>query len=139
MGLKNLVIPTETINVPGNDPLVVRGLDLPSILFLVRHHQEALSDLFNKAQGGVFDDATVDAIALAVFETAPELAAKIIACACDEPDEWQNAMRLPVSVQVQIIERIGVLTFAAEGGVEKLLETVVKVLSGAARLPGKLA
>lgn len=139
MGLKNLVIPQVAIKVPDNEDLVVRGLGVDSIMFLVRHHRETLEVLFNKAQSGEFAAADADAIALELISSSGIMVGMIIACGAGEPDQWQKAMQLPVSIQAEALLQIGTLTFAAEGGVGKFMQTVLKVMSGVAALPAELA
>jgi len=139
VGLKNLVIPEVAIKVPGNDDLVVRGLGIDSVMFLVRHHRETLEDLFTQAQNGEIAAENAEKFAVELISASGVLCGMIIACGAGEPDAWQTAMQLPISIQVEAIVQIGILTFAAEGGVEKFMQTVVGVMSGVAALPGKLA
>lgn len=139
MGLKNLVIPEVAIKVPGNDDLVVRGLGIDSVMFLVRHHRETLEALFTQAQNGEISAENAEMFAVELISASGVLCGMIIACGVGEPEEWQTAMQLPISIQVEAIVQIGILTFAAEGGVEKFMQTVVGVMSGVAALPGKLA
>lgn len=139
MGLKNLVIPEVAIKVPGNEDLVVRGLGIDSVMFLVRHHRETLEALFTKAQKGEISAENADTLALELISASGILAGMIISCGAGEPEEWQAAMQLPVSIQLEALVQIGALTFAADGGVEKFMQTVVSVMSGVAALPGKLA
>ena len=139
MGLKNLVIPEVAIKVPGNEDIVVRGLGIDSVMFLVRHHRETLEALFTKAQNGEIAAENAEKFAVELISASGVLCGMIIACGAGEPEEWQKAMQLPVSIQVEAIVQIGILTFAAEGGVEKFMQTVVSVMSGVAALPGKLA
>jgi hypothetical protein len=134
MGLKNLVIASEIIKVPGNDDLVVRGLGLDSIVYLLRHNQSALEEVFAAAQNGSLNASSVEGLAATLADRAGPLAYMLIACGCGEPEEWRNAGGLPLSVQIEAIEKIVNLTFASEGGVEKFLETVTRMLSGAADL-----
>lgn len=139
MGLKNLVIPTETIKVPGNEDLVVRGLGIDSVMFLVRHHRETLEKLFEAAQAGGIDAANAESIVVEMISQSSVMAWMIIACGCGEPDEWERAKDLPISIQTEAIYKIGILTFAADGGVEKFMQTVLSVMSGVAALPAKFA
>ena len=62
----------------------------------------------------------------------------IIACGVGEPTEWQKAMQLPISIQAEALLHIGILTFAADGGAEKFMQTVLKVMSGVTALPANL-
>lgn len=139
MGLKNLVIPEVAIKVPNNDDLVVRGLGIDSVMFLIRHHRDMLEDLFNKTQSGEIDLGNAEKFAVNLISESGVLCGMIIACGAGEPENWQLAMQLPVSIQVEALYQIGVLTFAAEGGVEKFMQTVLSVMSGVAALPASLA
>lgn len=139
MGLKSLVIPEVAIKVPGNEDLVVRGLGIDSVMFLVRHHREFLEELFERAQAGEISGDSAEGLAIEVISKSGVMAGMLIACGAGEPDEWQKAMQLPVSIQTEALLHIGVLTFAADGGVEKFMQTVVNVMSGVAALPTKLA
>lgn len=139
MGLKNLVIPEVAIKVPGNEDIVVRGLGIDSVMFLIRHHREPLELLFTKAQNGEISTENAEAFAVEMISASGIMCGMIIACGAGEPEEWQKAMQLPVSIQAEALFQIGLLTFAAEGGVEKFMQTVVSVMSGVAALPGSLA
>jgi len=139
VGLKNLVIPEVAIKVPGNEDLVVRGLGIDSVTFLVRHHRETLEVLFNKSQSGEISAENAEQLAVEMISSSGVMCAMIIACGAGEPDAWQTAMQLPISIQVEALFQIGVLTFAAEGGVEKFMQTVLSVMSGVAALPARLA
>jgi len=139
VGLKNLVIPEVAIKVPNNDDLVVRGLGIDSVMFLIRHHRDMLEDLFNKTQSGEIDLGNAEKFAVNLISESGVLCGMIIACGAGEPENWQLAMQLPVSIQVEALYQIGVLTFAAEGGVEKFMQTVLSVMSGVAALPASLA
>lgn len=139
MGLKNLVIPEVAIKVPGNDDLVVRGLGIDSVMFLIRHHRDVLEELFSKSQTGELDLANTEKFVVELISSSGIMCAMVIACGAGEPELWQKAMQLPVSIQTEALYQIGVLTFAAEGGVEKFMQTVVNVMSGVAALPKSLA
>lgn len=139
MGLKNLVIPEVAIKVPGNDDIVVRGLGIDSVMFLVRHHRETLETLFGQFQSGEVAAEDAERLAVQMISSSGVMCAMIIACGAGEPDAWQMAMQLPVSIQTEALLQIGNLTFAAEGGVEKFMQTVLSVMSGVAALPAKLA
>jgi hypothetical protein len=134
MGLSNLVIASERVQVPGNEDLVVRGLGLDSIIFLVRNNQSGLEEIFSKVQNGGIEASSVEGLAVTLADRAGPLAFQIIACGVGEPDQWRQAALLPLPVQVEALEKIIRLTFAGEGGVEKFLETVTRMMSGAADL-----
>jgi len=137
MSLKNLVIPTATIQFPGNDDLVVRGLGLDSIVFLITNNKGPLVELFERVQSGDLDATSAEAFAMEMAGTFPVLTAQIIACGCGEPNEWPNAVNIPISIQLDLLVAIGELTFSAAGGLEKFMETVLKLVAGAAGLQAK--
>lgn len=134
MGLKNLVIASETVEVPGNEPLVVRGLGLDSVIFLVRNNQSGLEEVFSHVQNGTIQASSIEGLAVTLADRAGPLAFQIIACGAGEPSEWKQVAYLPLPVQVEALEKIIRLTFAGDGGVEKFLETVTRMMSGAADL-----
>lgn len=140
MSLKDLVIPSETILIPNNEPIVVRGLGLDSIVYLLRHHRTSAEELFQRAQDGSLDASSIEELAVTMIDQFASLAAMIISCGAGEPDEWPTAQKLPASVQIDAIVKIGSLTLIAEGGVEKMMETVIKVMAGVAglNLPSQL-
>ena len=63
---------------------------------------------------------------------APEIVAELIALASGDGDEESVAIaaRLPVPTQLDAIEKIAKLTFITEGGLPKLLETIVRLAQG---------
>ena len=108
-------------------------------MFLVRHHRDALELLFTRAQNGDISAESAETVALQVISSSGIMAAMIIACGAGEPEEWPKAMQLPISIQAEALMQIGLLTFAADGGVEKFMQTVLMAMSGVAALPAKLA
>lgn len=133
MGL-NFTLPTEKVVFPGGD-LTVRGLSLEDVTTLVRHHGAALSGLFatiTAAKSGEVDLDNMTAMASALATAAPRAAAEAIAIAADEPDKVDLAGQLNLTVQIEALEKIGALTFTSEGGIKKVLETVIRVAQGTA-------
>lgn len=124
MGLKDLVIPSETIQVPGGE-ITVRGLGLDSVIFLLRTHGGPLQEVYAKARAGEIDP---HALAGSLFEESATLAGCIIACAAGEPEEFEKAVALPAPTQVELLEAVGRLTFALEGGAKKFLETIERMM-----------
>ncbi len=147
MGLKNLVIGTATVMVPNGvdfEPLVVRGLGLDAVVSLLREQGPAMQAVYAKAilyaqraaDPSVATELSGDLV-VALLSDSPVLAAKMIALGCGEPDEWETVMVLPLSVQIELLEQIGILTFAAEGGAKKAVETVIRVMLGTQALFGR--
>lgn len=137
MDLKDLVIPSETVQIPNGTPgefveQPVWGLDPSHIAWLLQEQRDALEHFYAKAAANelAFDDYSV--IATALVKQAPVLLGSIIACGCRQPDKAvaETITRLPFPVQLDALEKIGRLTFAAEGGAKKFLETVVTMMAG---------
>lgn len=135
MTLKSLVVATATVKTSGGE-FTVRGLSLTDILFLVSKHRAAMKALFDKFVKGQSDVAleSYSNLGAALIESAPDVAAEIIALAADEPEEIETVKRISFPAQIEALERIGDLTFAAEGSPKKVVETVIRVLSGATNL-----
>lgn len=138
MSLKNLNFASETIKTSGGE-FTVRGLSLADITVLVRKHAQAMSEFFDKMKDG--ESLDLDNTAMlggALAEAAPELAAEVIALASGEPDAIEEARRLTFPTQVDALEKIANLTFDSEGGVKKVVEAVIRAMTGATGLLSSL-
>lgn len=132
--LKGYTPPNKSVAVPGNDPLVLRGLSLNDINFLVTGFKPEIMKVFKQFDGLIagkgMENLDLGTLVVVVFESAPPLAAAIIAVAADEADEATAVMRLPISVQLEAIKAIGDLTFQGEGGAKNVAEAVLKMIGG---------
>lgn len=131
MGLQNYKPPRHEFDLGAeNEPMSVRGLDLQSISVLIHHHlpdAEALFDLFaNRVQLGTSD---FQGLIMGIISDAPGFAANVIAMAADEPEAGPQVETMPFPLQVQIIEKIGELTFKDVGGLKKGLEKLMVLLN----------
>ena len=132
--LKELRLPEETIDTPGG-PLAVRGVSLSDIIALVRHHGPVIRSLFKKVMDGGDVKISLDAIGgmgQDLLAKSPEIVAELIALAAGDGDKdsIRIAGSLPFPVQIEAVEKIARLTFATEGGLGKLIETVIRVAQG---------
>lgn len=140
MSLKNLKLPTEVVNVPGGGSFTVRGLALADITAIVRGRGPQIRALFDQYAGRAMEsigDDDLNEIGSSLLEMAPEIAAVVIAHASEydpDPDTIGVAALLPFPVQLDAIEKIGKLTFDAEGGPKKVVETVIRVMQGTTNL-----
>lgn len=124
MKLSDFVVPTATVQLPGGDTFVVRGLALVDLVLLASKYREGLSEFFSEmkvrlatsGEAGLATSALVGMIA-----DAPTVAAETIALAMDEPDAAVSALRLPLELQVELLTAIWGLTFTTEEGPKKLL------------------
>ena len=133
MSLKDLVAQTATVSVPsagGPVPLVVRGLGLGAIMALMRNYGDTLESLYTKAAAGEMEADMLGGLISEAMARSGDLVADIIAWGCGEPDQADQCKLIPVGAQVELLEAILLLTFAAEGGPKKLMETVIRAMSG---------
>lgn len=127
MGLKNLKLPTEQVEVPGGGEFAVRGLSFVDVKSLLVKHSSELARLFAVVNGdGTADVNSVSNAAAAagqLINESPALAAEAIALASGEDDVFEIALSLPFPVQVDALTKIGKLTFASEDSAKKFLQT----------------
>lgn len=111
----------------------VRGLSIMDISSLLRVHMNDLEALFTmyeqEAAGMSFGNVALARYATRLISDAPGLVAHIIALACDEPEQVNNASRLPMIAQIEALKKIGTLTFEEVGGVKKLVEQMAELVS----------
>lgn len=108
----------------------IEGLSLEHVAVLVREHLpdiEALFDLFQNSNK--VGNADYLSAIQAIVTQAPGFAANVIALASGEPDSAPIAAKLPFPVQVDVITKIGDMTFSEVGGVKKSLELIVGLLA----------
>jgi len=111
----------------------VRGLSIMDCASLLRVHMDDLEHLFDmyeqEANGISFGNLAMAKYATRLIADAPGLVAHMIALASDEPDQLNNAARLPMIAQIDALKKIGTLTFEEVGGVKKLWEELMKLAS----------
>lgn len=128
MALSSYVERQDSVEIPGNEPLVVRGFSLPDILLLIHRHKGMVEELFGRVASGELKSDTVEQTIMAVVGEFSPVVGQVIASAAGEPDQWETAMRLPLGVQVEALDKIITLTFEANGGVEKFMGIIAKAL-----------
>ena len=147
MGLASFNPATETVAIPGGDTIAVRALSPEDIAVIVRSHYTVCRQLFDrfvreaamdavdqKVSGGLLGLGDLQDVLMEVLEKAPGLFADLIARGCGEPHLAHQARLLPLRVQQEAVEKIVTLTLTAEGGMEKLVEAVVKLVGSMASL-----
>lgn len=103
----------------GKPMLTVRGLNTDDISALVRHHIQDLQTLvktFSPDGKLLPENPNVDALLFSLITKFPTTAARMIALAADEPDQIENARKLPFPLQMEIALNIVKLTFEDVGG-----------------------
>lgn len=123
----DLVIVTELVQLPNGGKLVVRGLNGSHLTHILRKHAAACEELFHLAK--VLPPATsqVDLVADLMAHAEP-IAMEVIACAIGGPQYLEAACDLPPSVQLTILITCFNLTVEKEGGLEKLVESVIQII-----------
>lgn len=127
MGLKDLRLPTEPVEVPGGGSFAVRGLSLTDMRALVTKYSSELAQLFELfANDGSTDETRIGnaaATAAKFINESPAIAAEVIAIASGEHDVYEIVLLLPFPIQVDALTKIGKLTFASEDSAKKFLQT----------------
>lgn len=142
MGLRDIKLATASVEIPGNDDLVVRGLSVAHLSALAGTHLAVLTMLFNKAMAGKqsldMNDEGVLALGNTVLVAAPSLAADVIAMGSGDPSATDIASLLPFPVQLDALEKIIRLTFATEGALKNVVEIAVRALEGTTKAVAQL-
>lgn len=132
MGLRDLSIPEEVVEIPGGS-FAVRGLNVDDLSYLIRKHGPSMEKAYNgfmEKSAGSFAPEDVKDFLVPLVEYAPDLLAELIACAADDMEAAPIARRLPFPQQVDALEKIARLTFEAAGGAKKFGETIIRLLTG---------
>lgn len=126
MALKDYFEQTETVRIDASNSIQVSAVTLGSLLLLVKGRMDEVKALYDKAVAdGIDKNPTADTIVTFLAKEAPLLLGDIIAAAAGEPGEGAKASKLPIGVQLDALNKIMGLTFEAEGGVKKFVESVV--------------
>lgn len=107
----------------------VEGLSLEALATLVQHHLsdlEALFDLFQHFDKVENQDFTP--LVVSLIQQAPGFCANVIALASGEPDAAPQAARLAFPLQIEVLLKIGDLTFTEVGGPKKSMEMIAALL-----------
>lgn len=125
-----------------------RGLTPHDILSIIAANPVQVDQLFNKIEGNLKDQVVADESAEVIADnlqaqaadslrdiiaTMPDLVAKVIATACDSPDQWGHVRKnwvLPL--QFDAVTEIARLTFVDPPGFRRFVGNVM-ALAGAFR------
>lgn len=134
MALSDIVIPTQTIEYRGVK-FVVHGVtanDVMRMMFDAEKDVGRALDAFEKAQGA--DSADASRMIALLLREVPELVARLIASAADEPTAWPTVLRLPVSVQAEALSAVWNLTFEEPDSVKKFVASLTAIAKSMADL-----
>jgi hypothetical protein len=130
----NFTLQTETVSFPGGD-ITVRGLSFPDLAQIIDVNRDALVPLFDKYSGRkpeklIGED--VGSIVIDVIAAAPTAVTHIIALAADASDQFNQIAQIPIGAQIEILSKVGELTFKTSGGLGNLAKVVEKLVRSAA-------
>lgn len=130
MSLANFTPATDVVLFRGKPLTTVRGLSLDDIAILMRENLSDLDQLL-KLYAETDDRIAVAAtaqFAISVAKEMPQLVARTICLASDEPDAEDNARRLPIPTQIDALMKIIKLTFEDAGGAKKFFESLMQLV-----------
>jgi len=129
----------EDVTIPGNSGFQVRGISLPDVSLLIDLHEYLISgiaekvrnrkDLINGDDPVMVNEAMADLMSELIRES-PLLVGHIISICSDEPDTYNQAMSLPITVQIDALTKIAGLTFTDLASVKKLAADVMNMVRG---------
>ena len=129
MALSDFVLPRAELALPGGSSFSLRGLcfaDITRLLTTAESDVEQAIELFQA--GDTEDPAHQQAIISMILSKLPTLAAKVIACAADEPDAWKQASILPLPVQTEALTVVADLTFTEPDSLKKFVGHVTALV-----------
>lgn len=136
--LRAQLLVSKRVEVVGGGGFDVFGLSLPSIVAVCRNHFEDCRQLFmqlaSQSAGQQVTLAQATAIGDNLLLTAPRIAAEFIARSAGytESEAVDLFAALPFPVQLDALEKIASLTFTTEMPPKKVLEVVVRAVTGLA-------
>lgn len=132
--MQDLIIPTERVTWGKSveHGLEVRGLSFQDFTQLFMQHGKALDKVLEFIEGGDAAQAMastfdVKAFGEGVITKAPQLVAQLIALAADMPDQATQVARMPLPVQMKLLQAIYRLTVEEAGGLADFLQLVLKL------------
>lgn len=129
---EEVVIRPAKNNAPAQ-VLAVRGIAFTDIMKLFRVHGPDMIRLYTALTVEDGEEADIGPLFVQAIQQAPELVADLIVLAADQTDTvgaHRVAMRLPLPVQLDALEKITRLTLEDHGGLGELLQTVVRMFGG---------
>ncbi len=119
MSLKNLVIPEKSVEF-GGEKITVTGLDMEGIVILLQEDEEMFRSLFE------LEDLTL----FKMLKIAPDFCAKMIATAAGEPNELEQVRKLPLGIQLKLLEAVWELTVLDMDDLGKVMGYLAEAVKG---------
>lgn len=143
MGLKDFKISEETIKTSGGE-FAVRGLSLTDILTLSGKYYPVMEQLFEQFTADTSSEKTATVkkeMAASLISGAPNAVAEVIALAAGDGDDAEAvdaAKKLPFTVQIEALQKIGALTFKSEEDLGNAVAAVISMLQGSGKAIAQL-
>lgn len=133
--LSSQLNPVRTIKLPGGGSFDLHGIDLDDALAIYQRHAGELSTWFDRlvlqtAEAGEATFSFDGAIASALLDGAPTIAAEIIARAMghDDPAVVGIVKNMPLSPKVAALQAVADLTFTEDMPPKKMFEIFIQAL-----------
>ena len=124
--LSDLRLPTSEVFFSEDQSITVRGLSVADLSEIIRDHATVLNSIYQENIVNAGEMPAADVLARALMTEAPEVVARIIAHANDEPESWEIVKNLPTITQINGLVEVAILTFHSEAEVKKLMETLIQ-------------
>lgn len=135
MGLRNIVIPRERVDLGDGQGFEVRGISLFDIMSVLNDYGPQMAMMFGrvmamKAEGGQFDNMAIKKAITDVSGEFPDVLAAALSLAADDytGEAIEVAKQLPMPKQIEAVEKVFALTFRSEGDLKKLVESLVEMM-----------
>lgn len=133
MSLRDYKPRTEDVSFPGGS-VAVRGLTPSEVAVLIKDFKEDAIKIYSLIKtmdiGALKTNDDFFAKMITVVSDVPNLVAKVIAIAANEPDSHEFAADLPLAFQFELICKVGALTFTVDGDLKKLVANLVEKIGG---------
>ena len=136
MALKDLVIPTVDVKI-ADGSFAVRGLSSSDIEKLLATHGNEIRKLWDEFLDDGTDLTKIKAtelfpLLMKIVQRLPDAVVDIIGAAADADEEDRSVLvKLPTRSHVDALSAVLGLTMGTDGDWSKILETAMKVISGA--------
>ena len=134
MSLKDLQIETQEVRV-GKSKITLRGLSFADMTRLLLEEQDAFKEAFDlvvSKTGEDFENLDAETLVPVVKLLAakfPPLMAKFIACACDEPEQWEKVLKMTGPAQLEALMAVGRLTFTEPDSLKNFVANLIGAMS----------
>ena len=139
MGLRNLVINTDTVPYGTDQEITLRGVSPSDLTFLMNDYGPQMAILYSRLQSGdEFANAEVSEVLGTLASEVPDLVASVIAAATGDidPETVKVARTLDLMTQVECLQKIFALTFKNEAELKKLEAFLTNLVMRAATALG---